>query len=190
MADNAYPPGYSANARTGVHDMEWLSSVLPINGNSSYLLKLGQETMNNLGSWWSWVAIPSASFLAVCSGFTDAFGITWWVIFWLWGLDMFLGNLRALLSTKVIWSPSKNLDGVLKLITYAILGLTLHLLEVFISEISQGQTVIFGVLVSGGYAVCAINEVKSLFRHFSNIIPGFKRFGERVLHAVQNNDDR
>lgn len=161
--------------------MEWLNAVRPGNGNTAHTLKLAQDAAAAaVTQKWPWV------FAAACSVGTHmlgAFGQMFWLLFGLWAADMVLGNLRALADREVPWSPSKNLDGVIRLLVYGILGVSLVLMEEFISQVSGAH--ISGILLGGGYAICALNEARSLVRHFTHFIPGFSGFSGKILKAMR-----
>ena len=179
----ANPPGRPATEPKGImKDLEWLNAVRSINGNSSSLLRMAQDTIaSGATERIPWVVAAAG---AVCTHMLDAFGTMFWLIFFLWAADMLLGNIRAMADPGVSWSTSKNLDGVLRIIVYVILGLVLVLMEMFVWEYTGAD--IDGLLLGGGYGVCALAETRSLVKHFNWFIPGFGEFGRKLLKVMTN----
>ena len=160
--------------------MDWLNSVLPTDGNSSHIIKLVQDATASAGTKLPWVIAAIGS---VCTHMLDAFCEMFWIVIVLWLADMVLGNLRALVDKEIPWSASKSLDGVIRVIVYVILGVCLVLIEDFVFQASGAN--VEGILLGGGYAVCALGEARSLVRHFTYFIPGFSTFGNKMLRALQ-----
>lgn len=179
----ANPPGNPATTepRGMMNDMEWLTAVRSINGNSAHTLRLAQDAVAaGSSSAWPWIVAAAG---AVGTHMLGAFGTMFWMVFCLWAADMILGNLRVLVDPARPWNPSKNLDGVIRIIVYGILGVVLVLIEGFAMEASGVN--IDGLLLGGGYAVCALNEARSLVRHFTYFIPGFSGFSGKILKALK-----
>lgn len=136
----------------------------------------GTEWTSYVVHWWLGViAAPRAgklglaAFLAVCGHLAEVFSEAFWILFVLWLADMMMGNLRAWRDPDVEWDWARNIDGVIRLIVYGILGVVLLLIE---SLLSQGGLDASGFFITGGYAVCAIAEVKSLAYHFAYFLDG------------------
>jgi len=164
-----------------IEKMEWLNEVMPTNGNSSHIIKQVQAAAESgATSKLPWIVAALGS---VGTHMLSAFSEMFWIVFFLWAADMIMGNLRALVDKKIPWSASRNLDGVIRLIAYGILGVSLVLLEEFI--LATTGTNVAGLLMGGGYAVCALAETKSLVRHWTYFIPGFSGFGRKLLDIVK-----
>ena len=176
------PP--AARHKTGkANTMEFLDAITASAANPSYIKGWAQGAVST-DAGGLLAATCAAAIGSVLGLMTSAFAETFWVLFFLWAADMVLGNLRALSDPAVPWSISRNLDGVLRLLVFVILGVTLVLSEELVHQ-GTGATM-QGVLLNGGYAVCALAELRSLVKHFNYFIPSFGPFGLRLLRAVKD----